>query len=153
IFREKLQEILTHLAKLIVSDGEGASKFIEYKVCKARSGEIARKFVRAISDSTLVKTAMFGRDPNWGRIIAACGNAGLHFNYKKVNLFVGDKDKLVQVLDKGQPVDFDKNYVKKLLRDSHIRVHLELNTGQESGVGWGTDLTTDYVMFNSVYTT
>ncbi|MFC0261411.1 bifunctional glutamate N-acetyltransferase/amino-acid acetyltransferase ArgJ [Fontibacter flavus] len=153
IFREKLQEILTHLAKLIVSDGEGASKFIEYKVCKARSGEIARKFVRAISDSTLVKTAMFGRDPNWGRIIAACGNTGLHFNYKKVNLFVGDKDKLVQVLDKGQPVDFDKNYVKKLLRDSHIRVHLELNTGQESGVGWGTDLTTDYVMFNSVYTT
>ncbi len=153
IFREKLQEILTHLAKLIVSDGEGASKFIEYKVSKARSGEIARKLVRAISDSTLVKTAMFGRDPNWGRIIAACGNAGINFNYKKVNLFVGDKDKFVQVLEKGQPIDFDKNYVKKLLRDSHLRVHLELNTGHDTGLGWGTDLTPDYVMFNSVYTT
>jgi glutamate N-acetyltransferase/amino-acid N-acetyltransferase len=153
VFREKLNEILTHLAKLIVSDGEGASKFIEYKVSKARSAENARKLVRAISDSTLVKTAMFGRDPNWGRIIAACGNAGIHFNYKKVNLFVGDKDKLVQVLEKGQPVAFDKNFVKKLLRDSNIRVNLELNTGQESGMGWGTDLTTDYVMFNSVYTT
>lgn len=153
LFRDKLQEILTHLAKLIVSDGEGASKFIEYKVSKARSEEVARKLVRAISDSTLVKTAMFGRDPNWGRIIAACGNAGVNFNYSKVNLFVGDKDKLVQVLDKGQPVDFDKNFIKKLLRDSQIRVHLELNTGHETGIGWGTDLTTDYVMFNSVYTT
>lgn len=153
LFREKLLEILTHLAKLIVSDGEGASKFIEYKVSKARSEEVARKLVRAISDSTLVKTAMFGRDPNWGRIIAACGNAGINFNYTKVNLYVGDKEKLVNVLEKGKPVAFDKNFVKKLLRDSHIRIQLELNTGQESGIGWGTDLTTDYVMFNSVYTT
>ncbi len=77
LFRERLLELLTQLAKLIVSDGEGASKFIEYRVTKARSEDVARKLVRAISDSSLVKTAMFGRDPNWGRIIAACGNAGV----------------------------------------------------------------------------
>lgn len=153
MFREKLMELLTHLAKLIVSDGEGASKFIEYKVTKARTEETARKLVRAISDSTLVKTAMFGRDPNWGRIIAACGNAGINFNYRKVNLFLGDQEKMVQVLDKGKPLDLDKNYIKKLLRESQIRVHLEVNSGKESGVGWGSDLTTDYVLFNSVYTT
>lgn len=153
IFLEKLLEILTHLAKLIVSDGEGASKFIEYKVTKARTEVIARTLIRAISDSTLVKTAMFGRDPNWGRIIAAAGNAGVSFNYKKVNLYIGDQNHLVQVLDKGNPVNFEKSYMKKLLRESHIRVHLELNTGEEEGIGWGSDLTTDYVMFNSVYTT
>ncbi|RAI95317.1 bifunctional glutamate N-acetyltransferase/amino-acid acetyltransferase ArgJ [Algoriphagus yeomjeoni] len=153
IFLEKLLEILTHLAKLIVSDGEGASKFIEYKVTKARTEAIARTLIRAISDSTLVKTAMFGRDPNWGRIVAAAGNAGVAFNYKKVNLFIGDQNHLVQVLEKGNPVDFEKSYMKKLLRESHIRVHLELNSGEEEGIGWGSDLTTDYVMFNSVYTT
>lgn len=153
VFLEKLLEILTHLAKLIVSDGEGASKFIEYKVTNARTEAIARTLVRAISDSTLVKTAMFGRDPNWGRIIAAAGNAGVPFNYKKVNLFIGDQNHLVQVLDKGNPVEFEKSYMKKLLRESHIKVLLELNTGEEEGVGWGSDLTTDYVMFNSVYTT
>ena len=153
IFQEKLLELLTHLSKLIVSDGEGASKFIEYKVTKARTEVIARTLVRAISDSTLVKTAMFGRDPNWGRIIAAAGNAGVAFNYKKVNLFLGDQNHLVQVLEKGNPVNFEKSYMKKLLRESHVRVHLELNTGEEEGIGWGSDLTTDYVMFNSVYST
>ncbi|MCH7401234.1 bifunctional glutamate N-acetyltransferase/amino-acid acetyltransferase ArgJ [Belliella kenyensis] len=153
LFRDKLLELMTHLAKLIVSDGEGASKFIEYKVTKARTEEIARKLVRAISDSTLVKTAMFGRDPNWGRIIAACGNSGVNFTYKKVNLFIGDAEHLVQVLEKGQPLPIDKNYIKKLLRESQIRIILEVNTGKEEGVGWGSDLTTDYVLFNSVYTT
>lgn len=153
VFREKLQELLVHLAKLIVSDGEGASKFIEYRVTKARSEVNARLLVRAISDSLLVKTAMFGRDPNWGRIIAACGNAGISFNYKKTNLYLGDNENMVLVLKKGTPTEFDKNFMKKLLRESNIRIHLEVNTGKQEAIGWGSDLTTDYVMFNSVYTT
>jgi glutamate N-acetyltransferase/amino-acid N-acetyltransferase len=152
-FKEKLRELLTHLAKLIVSDGEGASKFVEYKVSKAISENVAMKLIRAISDSTLVKTAMFGRDPNWGRIIAACGNAGISFNYKKANLYLGDAENQVEVLHKGTPTKFDKNYMKKLLRESNIKIHLELNTGKQEATGWGSDLTTDYVMFNSVYST
>ncbi|UII23522.1 bifunctional glutamate N-acetyltransferase/amino-acid acetyltransferase ArgJ [Fulvivirga ligni] len=153
LFEDKLMQLLTHLAKLIVSDGEGASKFVEYKVAKAKSEDVARTLVRAISDSTLVKTAMFGRDPNWGRIVSACGNAGVPFNYAKADLFIGDNSNLVQVLKKGTPADYDRNYIKKLLRESHIRIQLDLNTGEEESTGWGTDLTTDYVMFNSVYTT
>lgn len=153
IFRDKLLELMVHLAKLIVSDGEGASKFIEYEVTKARNEEVARKLVRAISDSTLVKTAMFGRDPNWGRIISACGNAGVNFNYKKVSLYLGSQQNQVLVLDQGKPVDFDRNYMKKLLRESHIGIRLELHTGNASAIGWGSDMTTDYVLFNSVYTT
>lgn len=153
IFREKLMELTVHLAKLIVSDGEGASKFVEYRVTKCKNGEVARKLVRAISDSTLVKTAMFGRDPNWGRIISACGNAGVNFNYKKVSLYLGSQDSQVLVLDKGKPVEFDRNYMKKLLRESHIGIRLEMHNGSSSAVGWGSDMTTDYVLFNSVYTT
>ncbi|UII29418.1 bifunctional glutamate N-acetyltransferase/amino-acid acetyltransferase ArgJ [Fulvivirga maritima] len=153
LFREKLMQLLTHLAKLIISDGEGASKFIEYKVTKARTENNARTLVKAISDSTLVKTAMFGRDPNWGRIIAACGNAGVPFDYTKADLYIGDNSNLVQVLKKGSPADYDKAYIKKLLRESHIRIVLELHKGSEESTGWGSDLTTDYVMFNSVYTT
>ena len=153
IFEAHLQELMIHLAKLIVSDGEGASKFIEYKVTKAKSEKVARKLVRAISDSLLVKTAMFGRDPNWGRIVMAAGNAGVNFDLSTVNLYLGDEENLVQVLEKGTPKEFDKNHVKKLLRESHLRVHMEMNQGRAEAIGWGSDITNDYVMFNSVYTT
>lgn len=153
LFRQKLEDMMIHLAKLIVSDGEGASKFIEYQVVGAPSDKVARQLVREISDSTLVKAAMFGRDPNWGRIICAAGNAGLPFDYTKVDLYLGDAAQMVQVLDKGQPAEFDRGQVKRLLRESHLRIRLDMNGGDGQGIGWGADLTTDYVMFNSVYTT
>lgn len=153
LFEAHLLELMMHLAQLIVSDGEGASKFIEYRVTKAKNEKVARKLVRAISDSLLVKTAMFGRDPNWGRIVMAAGNAGVKFDLSTVNLYLGDEQHIVQVLEKGTPKDFDKNHVKKLLRESHLRIHMEMNQGKAEAVGWGTDITTDYVMFNSVYTT
>jgi glutamate N-acetyltransferase/amino-acid N-acetyltransferase len=152
-FKDHLEEILVHLAQLIVSDGEGASKFIEYKVTKAKNETIARKLVRSISDSLLVKTAMFGRDPNWGRIVAAAGNAGVNFDISKVDLYIGDSKILEQVLEQGNPLEFNKNHLKKLLRESHIRILMEVNTGKAEATGWGTDISTDYVLFNSVYTT
>lgn len=152
-FKDHLEEVLTHLAQLIVSDGEGATKFIEYRVTKAKNETTARKLVRSISGSLLVKTAMFGRDPNWGRIVAAAGNAGVNFDISKVNLFIGDSKILEQVLEKGTPLEFNKNHLKKLLRESHIRILLEVNTGKAEATGWGTDISTDYVLFNSVYTT
>ncbi|MCF8302858.1 MAG: bifunctional glutamate N-acetyltransferase/amino-acid acetyltransferase ArgJ [Bacteroidales bacterium] len=153
IFEAHLQELMIHLAKLIISDGEGASKFIEYQVTKAKSEKVARKLVRAISDSLLVKTAMFGRDPNWGRIVMAAGNAGVNFDMSSVNLYLGDEDYLIQVLERGTPKEFDRNHMKKLLRESHLRVLMEMNQGRAQAVGWGSDITNDYVMFNSVYTT
>ncbi|MCB0642135.1 MAG: bifunctional glutamate N-acetyltransferase/amino-acid acetyltransferase ArgJ [Phaeodactylibacter sp.] len=152
-FRKELEELMIHLAKLIVSDGEGASKFIQYKVINAKSKAAAKQLVRNISDSTLVKAAMFGRDPNWGRIICAAGNAGVSFNYEKADLFLGDENEQVQVLKAGNPAAYDRNYMKKLLRESHIHLTLDLHQGSADATGWGTDLTTDYVLFNSVYTT
>ncbi len=152
-FRKNLEEMMVHLAKLIVSDGEGASKFIEYEVVNAPKIEVARTLIRKISDSTLVKTALFGRDPNWGRVIAAAGNAGVDFNYQHVDLYLGTEKELVKMLNKGVPQDFNLSQMKKLLREAHLKVKLDLNNGKAKAKGWGSDLTTDYVMFNSVYTT
>ncbi len=153
IFREKLEEMMIHLAKLIVSDGEGASKLIEYKVVNAPDELTARKLVRNISDSTLVKAAMYGRDPNWGRVVCAAGNAGVEFKIEQADLFLGTESAMIQVLKNGQPQDFDKAFVKKLLRESQVNIRLDLKDGEAEATGWGADLTTDYVMFNSVYTT
>lgn len=153
VFKDNLTQLLIHLAKLIVSDGEGASKFVEYRVINAPDEASALQIMRTISNSTLVKAAMFGRDPNWGRILAAAGRAGIAFNPDKVDLYIGDTDRLVKVVENGCEVEENINYLKKLLRDSHVRITLSLNEGSEEVVGWGTDLTTDYVMFNSVYTT
>ncbi|XOV94320.1 MAG: bifunctional glutamate N-acetyltransferase/amino-acid acetyltransferase ArgJ [Bacteroidota bacterium] len=152
-FKEKLNELLIHLAKLIISDGEGASKFIEYHLNGARTKEDARQIVRTVSDSSLVKTAMFGRDPNWGRILAAMGRSGVEFNPDKVDLWIGNEKDKVQMLDKGRPVEMDVQLIKRVLKDSNLLVEIKLYEGKASAVGWGTDLTTDYVMFNSMYTT
>jgi len=153
-FKHNLTDMFTHLAKLIISDGEGASKFVEYRVKGARTEEEARKLARGISDSTLVKAAMFGRDPNWGRIICASGNVGVPFDYTTTDLYIGSRDEDMHlVLKQGKPQDFDRNGLKRELRESHIHVELHLHQGDAEATAWGTDLTTDYVMFNSVYTT
>ncbi|MCI5081178.1 MAG: bifunctional glutamate N-acetyltransferase/amino-acid acetyltransferase ArgJ [Saprospiraceae bacterium] len=152
-FKENLEHLMIHLAKLIVSDGEGASKFITYEVVNATTEKRARTLVRQISDSTLVKAAMYGRDPNWGRIVCAAGNAGLDFDYSAVDLFLGSEQEMFKVLEKGVPQEYDRNFMKKMLRESHVKIRMDMNEGKAEAVGWGADLTTDYVVFNSVYTT
>jgi glutamate N-acetyltransferase/amino-acid N-acetyltransferase len=150
---QNLEQLMMHLAELIVSDGEGASKFIRYVVQGAKDTETARRLARAMSSSTLVKTAMFGRDANWGRLIAACGNAGVGFDYTGADLYIGDRETIRQVLEKGKPTDIDRSQMKKLLRESHLQVKLVLEEGDGEALAMGTDMTTDYVLFNSVYTT
>ncbi|RMH61157.1 MAG: bifunctional glutamate N-acetyltransferase/amino-acid acetyltransferase ArgJ [Calditrichaeota bacterium] len=151
-FYHHLEKLCAHLAKLIVSDGEGATKFIEYHVRNAPSDEAARKIVRTISDSSLVKTAMFGEDPNWGRIIAAAGRAGVLFDPDKVDLYFGT-DQPLQILKNSQPVSHDRMVLQKKMRSSHITVILDLNAGEGQAVGWGSDLSYDYVRINAEYTT
>lgn len=153
IFKNNLLELMTHLAKLIVSDGEGSSKFVTYEIKGASTENIARALARNISSSTLVQAAMFGRDPNWGRILCAAGNAGVPFSYEKIDLYLGSETSQVKVLDSGKPVEFDRNYMKKLLRESHLKIIMDLKVGKATARAWGSDLTTDYVLFNSVYTT
>lgn len=153
IFAAKLEEMMAYLAKLIVSDGEGSSKFVEYDVVRAPSEQVARQICRSISASNLVKTAMYGRDPNWGRIICAAGNAGVPFDYRQVDLYMGDEKKQIKLLEQGTPLEYDHAYMKKLLRESHLYVRLDMCNGEFSANASGSDLTVDYVLFNSVYTT
>ncbi|MGM0739936.1 MAG: bifunctional glutamate N-acetyltransferase/amino-acid acetyltransferase ArgJ, partial [Bacteroidota bacterium] len=138
VFRNKLREMMEHLSKLIVSDGEGSSKFIEYRVVNGPEKAVCRQIARSISSSNLVKTAMFGRDPNWGRIVSAAGNAGVPFDYTAVDLYLGNEKERVKVLEKGKPVKYDRNFMKKLLRESHISVKLDMCGGEAEATAWGS---------------
>lgn len=152
LFVEHLEKLCIHLAMLIVSDGEGSTKLIEYRVEGAKTEQDARKIIRTISTSSLVKTAIFGTDPNWGRIFAAAGRAGVEFDPDKVDLYFG-KNKGVQILSNGQPTDHGRSELKKEMKSSTVNITLVLNEGDAEAVGWGSDLSYEYVRINAEYTT
>jgi glutamate N-acetyltransferase/amino-acid N-acetyltransferase len=151
-FAEALGQICEQLARLIVSDGEGATKFVEYVVEGARDDESARKIARTISNSNLVKTAIFGHDPNWGRIMGAAGRAGVDFDPSKVDLSLVAGETM-PILRDGQPVELRRATLASRMKDSFLRVVLDLNEGQGRAVSWGTDLSYEYVRINAEYTT
>lgn len=152
LFVDHLEKLCIHLAMLIVSDGEGSTKLIEYRVEGAKTEQEARKIIRTISTSSLVKTAIFGTDPNWGRIFAAAGRAGVQFDPDKVDLYFG-KNKGVQILNNGQPTDHGRSELKKEMKSSTVNITLVLNEGDAEAVGWGSDLSYEYVRINAEYTT
>ncbi|MBN2731240.1 MAG: bifunctional ornithine acetyltransferase/N-acetylglutamate synthase, partial [Balneolaceae bacterium] len=153
-FLSNLEQLCKHLAKLIISDGEGSTKLVEYRVKNAKSEADARQVVRTVSNSNLVKTAVFGGDPNWGRILAAAGRAGVNFDPEKVDLYIGSNpNKAVQVLKKGQPVEEGRAELKKEMEESTITIMLDLNDGTGEAVGWGSDFSYEYVRINAEYTT
>lgn len=153
-FLSNLEALCKHLAKLIISDGEGSTKLIEYRVQNAESEADARQVVRTVSNSNLVKTAVFGGDPNWGRILAAAGRAGVIFDPEKVDLYIGSNpNKAVQVLKKGQPVEEGRSELKEEMQESTISIILDLNAGTGEAVGWGSDFSYEYVRINAEYTT
>ncbi len=153
-FLANLEKLCTHLAKLIISDGEGSTKLIEYRVKNAKSSDEARQIVRTVSNSNLVKTAIFGSDPNWGRIIAAAGRAGVNFDPEKVDLYIGSNpNKSVQILDQGQPLNEGRSELKKEMEASTITIIIDLNEGTAEAVGWGSDFSYEYVRINAEYTT
>lgn len=154
LFLTNLENLCTHLAKLIISDGEGSTKLIEYRVKGAVNDNDARQVVRTISNSNLVKTAIFGSDPNWGRIIAAAGRSGVNFDPEKLNLYMGvDINKMTQVLQEGQPVDGIREKLKKTMQSSTIIIIVDLCEGDFEAVGWGSDFSYEYVRINAEYTT
>ena len=153
IFLEQLELICKELAKSIVSDGEGATKFIEYQVVNAKTECGARKIIRTVSDSNLVKTAIFGRDPNWGRIVAAAGRAGVKINPNKLDVYVGNLKGLIMVAKDGGYTRFNRTRLKKMMKSSQIKIVIDLNQGKAQSVGWGTDFSYEYVRINAEYTT
>lgn len=159
---ETLEAMLTavcqHLAKAIARDGEGATCLIEVRVSGASDDESARCIARTIAGSSLVKAAIFGRDPNWGRIAAAAGRAGVTFNQDDLQIKLGS----FLMMENGQPLPFDRaaasNYLKQAaagayLQDDTVLIEARIGNGSGEGIAWGCDLSYDYVKINAEYTT
>lgn len=148
-FKQGLDQVCMHLAKEIARDGEGATKLIEVKVSGAGSAGDARLIARSIAGSNLVKAAIFGEDPNFGRIMAALGNSGANVNPDIVNVFIGS----TQVVKGGKAVPFNVNNAKKHLKGKEISINVLLGQGTSMATSWGCDLTYDYVKINAKYHT
>ncbi|QUH30977.1 bifunctional ornithine acetyltransferase/N-acetylglutamate synthase [Vallitalea guaymasensis] len=153
IFKEALDYINIYLAKLIVADGEGVTKFIEVSVKGAKNKEDARLLSKSVITSNLVKTAFFGEDANWGRILCAMGYSSAEFDPNKVSLhYVSDKGKITLV-ENGLPIDFDEDYASSIISERDIIVEIELDEGNGEAKAWGCDLSYEYVKINGEYRT
>jgi glutamate N-acetyltransferase/amino-acid N-acetyltransferase len=146
-FRQGLLHLCRELATLLVKDGEGAGKVIRLTVQGANDYASARKIARAVLNSPLVKTAFFGEDANWGRIITAMGYSGADFEPRLVDVFLGD----LQVAAAGKGLPFNEELARKILQEAEISVLIRLHMGKEELVAWGCDLSYDYIKINSSY--
>ncbi|MBI2328194.1 MAG: bifunctional glutamate N-acetyltransferase/amino-acid acetyltransferase ArgJ [Chloroflexi bacterium] len=148
-FQQALDQICIHLARAIARDGEGATRLIEVTVAGAISVTDARLAARTIVSSPLVKTAVHGADPNWGRIMAALGRSGAEVMESKIDLYLGD----ISVVKGGRPLPFSEQNVIRVLKQSEVPIRLDLNLGTASATAWGCDLSEEYVAINSQYMT
>jgi glutamate N-acetyltransferase/amino-acid N-acetyltransferase len=144
-----LTEVMQQLAKAIARDGEGATCLMEVQVNGAVDEAAALRIARTICGSSLVKTAVHGRDPNWGRIVAAAGRADVAFDPEAVELWIGPH----QLMDQGQPVVFDRAAASDALRQDTVQIRLGIGQGSGEGCAWGCDLSDQYVRINADYTT
>jgi len=148
-FQEALDQVCIYLAKCIASDGEGASKLMEVTVSGASSVAEARLAARAVVSSPLVKAAVHGSDPNWGRIVAAVGRSGVEVVESKLDLYIGN----ICLVKAGHQLPFDGEKVMAVLGSSKVPITLQLNLGTATATAWGCDLSEEYVTINSQYTT
>ena len=158
MLEEGVTMVAQHLARSIARDGEGATCLMEVQVEGTDSEKDARQIARTICGSSLVKTAVHGRDPNWGRIVAAAGRAGVAFSADAVALWIGPH----QLMSAGQPLLFDRAAASAYLGeracggylvDDTVRIRLSLGDGAGEGIAWGCDLSDQYVRINADYTT
>jgi len=158
IIQQGIDIVCQNLAKNIARDGEGANCLLEVLVQGAKNPDDAIMVAKSICNSALVKTAINGCDPNWGRIISAAGNSGVEFNLNEVDLYIGSD----QILKNGNLTKFDSqkvtDYIKskmkgKYLVDDIVQIVINLNSGESKGTAWGCDLSKKYVEINSEYTT
>ena len=149
VFKTGLKLVCETLAKKIARDGEGATKLIEVKVDGAFSQNAARAVGKSIISSNLVKTAIYGTDANWGRIVTAIGYSGVPIEPNCIKVSLGS----IPVFENGLPVPFNEAEAKQYLEQENIQIIVELNQGKESATAWGCDLTYDYVKINASYRT
>jgi glutamate N-acetyltransferase/amino-acid N-acetyltransferase len=148
-FQQALDNLCVFLAKSIARDGEGATKLIEVTVSGTLTATEARQAARTITSSPLVKAAIHGNDPNWGRILAAAGRSGIELEETRIDLYLGD----ICLVKEGRPLPFDQKKAEDILTNTEVRIHLQLNLGTATATAWGCDLAEEYVTINSQYTT
>jgi len=158
IIQKGIDIVCQNLAKNIARDGEGANCLLEVLVQGAKNTDDAIMVAKSICNSALVKTAIHGCDPNWGRIISAAGNSGVKFNLNYIDLYIGND----QILGKGKLNKYDPqkvtDYIKSRMKgrylvDDIVKIIINLNLGESKGTAWGCDLSKKYVEINSEYTT
>lgn len=149
VFKKGLQIVCESLAKKIARDGEGATKLVEVQVDGAFSLEAARVVGKSVISSNLVKTAIYGTDPNWGRIVTAIGYSGVPVEPNAIKVSIGP----FTVFKNGLPSQFVEEEVKEYLESENVKLIVELNQGDFSATAWGCDLTYDYVKINASYRT
>tara|TARA_Y100000748_G_scaffold296283_1_gene288904 strand:+ start:1194 stop:2423 length:1230 start_codon:yes stop_codon:yes gene_type:complete len=149
LFKDALQEVCIYLAKSIASDGEGATCLIEARINQANSDLIAKHAARSIISSLLIKTMVKGKDPNWGRIITALGNALPSMDENKISIHIGE----IKVYENGKPLFSNAEKAVDEMYGDTVIISIDLNDGHANAVAWGCDLTQEYVKINSEYTT
>jgi glutamate N-acetyltransferase/amino-acid N-acetyltransferase len=148
-FTAALKEVCVYLAKRLAADGEGATKMIEVMVKGAANTRQARLVARTVTSSNLLKAAVYGNDPNWGRVLAAAGRSGVPIGPDRVDLYFGD----ICVMRAGTPLPFNAPAVVAILKQKEVPISLDLHMGKAGATAWGCDLTEQYVKINAEYTT
>ena len=149
LFQEALEQLCVYLTRELAKDGEGASKLLEVTVEGAATLSDARVAARTVVASSLVKSAVHGADPNWGRVIAALGRSGAEVKEDKIALYVND----VCLMESGRPIPFHRDGVVALMQGPEVSFRIRLNLGQGRATAWGCNLSEEYVTFNSAYST
>jgi glutamate N-acetyltransferase/amino-acid N-acetyltransferase len=153
IFKEAFDFVNIELSKKIARDGEGATKLVEVEVVNAKDEESAKLCAMSVVSSNLVKAALFGCDPNWGRVICALGYSGGDFDPNKVDLSFKSPIGEIKVFEQGVNIAFDEAKASDILKDETIVLYADLNDGEYSAKAWGCDLTYKYVEINGEYRT
>ena len=148
-FKAGLLELCVQLTRQLARDGEGATHLLVVEVVNAVSAEDARTAARTICSSLLVKSAVYGADPNWGRLLAALGRSQAHAVESKIGLYING----VCIMEAGRPIPFHRDAVVALMRGEEVTFRIDLNLGEAQATAWGCDLTEEYVVINSAYTT
>ena len=148
LFRKSLDKVLQSLAQQIVCDGEGASKFITINVNSAKSYKIAKKIALSVANSSLVKTAIAGEDPNWGRIIMAIGKSGESIRQESISISINK----AQITYKGALINnYNEKVVAKKMKSKNIEIDINIGSGKEQATVWTCDLTKEYIKINADY--
>lgn len=150
-FKEALYYVNEYLAKAIAGDGEGATKLLEVQVHGANSIKQAKVIAKSVCTSPLVKTAVYGNDANWGRLLCAMGYSGEEFDPYNVDLSIASEHGTLQLVTKGMATDYSEELATKILSSSEVKAIIDIHNGEYKATAWGCDLTYDYVKINADY--